>query len=111
MLSLIIFIAVVAGMWKSFQKAGLEGWKAIIPIYNLYVIIVYLAKKDWWFLILLFIPIVNFFAIIKINYEVARNFKISSPLPFALGLSFVPFIFYPILGFGASTFSQEEIID
>ena len=31
---LAFFVLVVVGMWKVFTKAGEEGWKAIIPIYN-----------------------------------------------------------------------------
>ncbi len=28
----------IVGMWKIFTKAGEEGWKAIIPYYNLYIL-------------------------------------------------------------------------
>lgn len=114
MVGLIIYIIMVAGMWQMFTKAGLEGWKAIIPIYNLYLIITVLAKLEWWYLILMIIPIVNFFIGIKIYMRVARNFNISSPFAYALGLTFLPFIFYPILGFGNYNFCHEddaEIID
>lgn len=47
MVSLIIYIIIAICMWKIFEKAGLEGWKAIIPFYNIYVEIVYVAKKEW----------------------------------------------------------------
>ena len=114
MLSLIIYAILVAGMWKMFEKAGLAGWKAIIPLYNIYLETVYIAKKEWWYVILYFIPIVNIFAMIKVHMEVAKNFRISSPLAFSLGLTFLSVIFYPILGFGEYKFNGEdfaEIID
>lgn len=114
MLGLIIYIIMVIGMWKIFEKAGEEGWKAIIPFYNLYISIVKIARKEWWYFILFFIPLVNIFVGIKVNMEIAKNFRISSPFIFALGLSFLPFIFYPILGFGNYDFCFEdeaEIID
>ena len=77
MLSFIIYVILVAGMWKMFEKAGIAGWKAIIPIYNIYLETVYNAKKEWWYVILYFIPVVNIFALIKIHMEVAKNFRIS----------------------------------
>lgn len=46
MVSLIIYIILVAGMWKMFEKAGIDGWKAIIPIYNIYLETVYIAKRN-----------------------------------------------------------------
>lgn len=114
MIGIIIYVVTVAGMWKMFEKAGLEGWKAIIPIYNIYLIITKIAKLAWWYLILLIIPIVNLFVILKININVSKNFRISSPFAFAIGLTFLSFIFYPILGFGNYSFIEEdeaEIID
>lgn len=111
MVSLIIYIILVAGMWKMFEKAGIDGWKAIIPIYNIYLETVYIAKKEWWYVILYFIPIVNIFAIIKVHMEVAKNFRISSPLAFSLGMTFLSFIFYPILGFGDYQFIDDDYAD
>ena len=34
MVSLVIYIILVAGMWKMFEKAGINRWKAIIAIYS-----------------------------------------------------------------------------
>ncbi|MGY0395164.1 MULTISPECIES: DUF5684 domain-containing protein [unclassified Fusobacterium] len=114
MIGLIILIIVLAGMWKAFTKAGLQGWTSLIPIYNVYLMITVLAKLSWWYILLLIIPIVNFFVVIKININIAKNFKISSPVLFGLGLTFLGFIFYPILGFGNYDFAtgdEAEIID
>ena len=36
---LAVVILTIAGMWKTFEKAGKPGWAAIIPIYNIYVIL------------------------------------------------------------------------
>ena len=111
MVSLVIYIILVAGMWKMFEKAGIDGWKAIITIYNIYLETVYIAKKEWWYVILYFIPIVNIFAMIKVHMEVAKNFRISSPLAFSLGMTFLSFIFYPILGFGNYQFIDDDYAD
>lgn len=48
---------------------------------------------------------------IKVHMEVAKNFKISSPLAFSLGMTFLSFIFYPILGFGDYQFIDDDYAD
>lgn len=94
---LVIVIAVIAGTWKAFEKAGRPGWAAIIPIYNVYVMIK-IGGNEWWWLILLFIPLINFLAILKISIDVAKAF--GQGLGFGLGLGLLSFIFWPLLGFG-----------
>ena len=117
MLGLIIFILVTAGLWKIFEKAGIKGWKALIPFYNGYVLITQVAGKQWWYFLLLFIPIVNFIVVIIINIEIAKAFGKTS-LYGIFGLSFFAFIFYPLLGFGDAVYRKNyerteeyEVID
>lgn len=104
MLGLVIFIIIAAGMWKIFEKAGIEGWKAIIPFYNAYVLVTEVAKKEWWYFLLLFVPVANIIVFIIINIEIAKAF--GKPVLYAAGLTFLPVIFYPILGFGDSVYSN-----
>lgn len=52
MIGLILMILAFAGMWKTFEKAGMKGWKGIIPVYNMYLLITEIAKKPWWYLLL-----------------------------------------------------------
>jgi hypothetical protein len=92
---LAIFAVVIAGMWKVFEKAGQPGWAAIVPIYNMYVLVVEIAKKDMvWFLLSIFIP----FAAIVPMMDVAEKF--GKERIYGLGLYFLGFIFFPMLGFG-----------
>jgi hypothetical protein len=49
----------VVAVWKIFEKAGQPGWAAIIPLYNIYILLKIVGKPVWW-LVLLFIPVVNF---------------------------------------------------
>ena len=44
-LSLALGILTIIAMWKIFQKAGEKGWKAIIPIYNSYILFKIAWKK------------------------------------------------------------------
>ena len=36
---LLVVVFMIAAMWKIFEKAGQPGWAAIVPIYNLYVLL------------------------------------------------------------------------
>ncbi len=96
-LTLALTVVVFAGFWKVFEKAGEPGWAAIIPIYNLYVLI-RVSGNAWWWLLLLFIPVINLLATIKISIDVAGKF--GKGILFGLGLTFLSFVFYPLLGFG-----------
>ena len=93
---LIILALFVIGLWKTFDKAGEPGWAAIIPIYNLYILLKIAGKPAWW-LILMFIPFVNFLILIPVSLAVAERF--GKGAGFGIGLWFLPFIFYPLLGF------------
>jgi hypothetical protein len=94
---LAIIVVVIAGMWKAFEKAGQPGWGAIIPIYNIYLMIK-ISDNDWWWLILFFIPVIQIIAVFKISIDVAKQF--GQGLGFGLGLAILSFIFWPLLGFG-----------
>lgn len=34
MLNLILLVLLLVGMYKTFEKAGIEPWKGLIPFYN-----------------------------------------------------------------------------
>ena len=59
-----VWLVSVIAMWKIFVKAGVEGWKAIIPVYNYWVLCEIVGRPGWWGLapLLMVIPIVNFVA-------------------------------------------------
>jgi hypothetical protein len=80
-----------------FTKAGKPGWAAIVPIYNL-VVLLEIAGKPLWWIVLFLIPLVNIIMCIIVSIAVAKNFGKSAG--FGVGLGLLGFIFYPILGFG-----------
>ncbi len=102
---LIIQLAIVAFflavMWKIFEKAGKPGWAAIIPIYNIIVLLQIVGRPIWWILLLL-IPVVNVVVGFLLALDLSRSF--GHDLAFALGLFFLGFIFYPVLAFGSDTY-------
>ena len=100
-----IAVVVIAGMWKTYSKAGKPGWGCFIPIYNI-VLLLQIAGKPVWWLILICIPVVNCVVWIIMLAGVAKAF--GKDVGFAIGLLFLPFIFYPILGFGSAQYMGAE---
>jgi cellulose synthase/poly-beta-1,6-N-acetylglucosamine synthase-like glycosyltransferase len=88
--------------WRIFEKAGKPGWAAIIPIYNV-IVMLEIVGRPWWWLILLLIPVVNIVVGFLLALDMSRSF--GHDLAFALGLFFLGLIFYPILAFGSDTYS------
>ncbi len=101
MLVPLVFLAVIvffiAAMWKVFSKAGHPGWAALVPIYNVVVMLQIAGRPVWW-LLLFFIPVVNIIVSLVVAVDIAKNF--GKGTGFGLGLWLFGFIFYPILGFG-----------
>lgn len=102
LVQLIVIVLIIASMWKVFTKAGQPGWAAIIPIYNWYIMLKVAVKPGWW-LILMFIPLVNIVIIFIVCLAIAENF--GKGTGFAVGLFFLGFIFFPILAFGDAQYS------
>jgi hypothetical protein len=91
-----IIVLSIAGLWKTFEKAGKPGWAAIIPIYNVIVLLEIAGRPIWWFILLL-IPIVGVVIAIIVCLDVAKAFGKSAG--FGVGLALLGFIFFPMLGF------------
>ncbi len=85
----------IAGMWKSFEKAGEPGWASLVPFYNVYVMTQIARKEIIWFVIALFFGIVG---IPVLCIAIAERF--GKGAMFGIGMAFLPFIFWPMLGFG-----------
>ena len=100
-----ILVAIIAGFWKVFVKAGKPGWAAIVPIYNVIVLLQVAGKPLWW-VILFLIPIVNIIMAIFVGLAVARKFGKGDG--FGVGLALLGFIFYPILGFGDAQYQADK---
>lgn len=96
-ISLAISVLIIVALWKVYNKAGKPGWAAIIPIYNIWVLLE-IIKKPWWWLLLLLIPIVNIVILIIMIHNLSLKF--GKGVGFTIGMILLPFIFIPILGFG-----------
>ncbi len=91
-----IIVLVIYSMWKVFEKAGKPGWAAIIPVYNV-IVMLDIVGKPWWWIFLLLIPLVNLFVSIYIGILMAKSF--GKGTGFGIGLALLGFIFYPLLAF------------
>ena len=94
---LIILVAIIAGLWKIYTKAGKPGWAVLIPIYNLIVLLQIVGKPIWW-IVLFIIPIANIVAFILVYIELIKKF--GQPTWHVIALILLPFVYIPYLGFG-----------
>lgn len=104
-IALAVALIQVIGMWKAFDKAGQKGWMAIVPILNIYVLIKIAGKEAWW-LILFLIPCVSIVASIIVYIEFAKRFGKSGA--YGIGLAFLGIIFWPMLGFGDAQYQGDR---
>ena len=98
---LAVIIFMIASVWLTFQKAGKPGWASIVPIYNVVVMCQIAGKPGWWVLLML-IPIVGIIVAIIVTVRFAEAF--GKGTGFAVGMIFLGFIFWPILGFGSAQY-------
>lgn len=125
-ISFAIIIAVIAlailvtySNYKLFEKAGEEGWKAIIPVYNFYITtkIAFNGTMDWLFLAILVpmaVPFMNgtiaslvsflgSIAVIYVSFSFARRFA-------GVGLSILAVLF-PIIGLPIIAFNSRYVYE
>ncbi|MDG1295574.1 MAG: DUF5684 domain-containing protein [Saprospiraceae bacterium] len=92
-----VIVLLIVSIWKIFEKAGKPGWAAIVPIYNMIVLLEIVNKPVWW-IVLMVIPFVNIVIAIIVYVELAKAFGKSAG--FGIGMIFLSFIFLPLLAFG-----------
>ena len=96
--------AVLVGWWGVFRKAGRPGWAAFVPAYNIYVLVIDVARLSLLWFVLMWIPVLQIIPAILVNIEVAKRFGRSEA--FGLGLTLLGFAFYPLLGFGKAKYRE-----
>ncbi len=70
---LIIQVVHFLGTWKLYIKADRKAWEAIVPVYNAIVLMKIINRPTWW-VILLFIPIINLLMFPILWIETIRSF-------------------------------------
>jgi hypothetical protein len=103
---IIILLIQVLSFWQIFNKAGYDGWKSIIPIYNTYILSK-IGNQSALVFVLLFVPVINVIASILISLGVAKAF--GKGVGFAVvGLMLFSFFGYMYLGWGQSEYIQAK---
>jgi len=106
LLSLVFAVAGIVGIWRTFTKAGRPGWFSLIPLYNM-IVLLEIAEVPLWWIIGLFIPVVNLVVMILVGLALANQF--GKGTGFGVGLGLLPGIFYLILGFDDSEYGGPAV--
>ncbi len=94
----LVFVAPWCGV---FHKAGKRWWVALLPIVNVLVLLRVIGRP-WWWLLLLFVPLVNIAVWTLICLDAAESF--GHGLGYTVGLFFLPFVFATVIWLGGSTY-------
>ena len=90
------FLLYLISWFKIFSRSGQAGWKAFLPIFNIFIFTKIVEKPIWWLAIYLILPV----GYILSSIQVAKLFN--KKLVFVVGLIFLPIIFFPLLAFKKS---------
>lgn len=103
---LAFIIIYIVAWWKVYEKAGQPGWAAIIPFYNLYVLMQIAGRPGWWFILYL-IPLVNIVVSLLVAIDLGKSFGKDTVFSVLLLWLMLPWawIGYLMLGFGDATYS------
>lgn len=117
--------ATLAGRWKVLEKMGSPGWKALVPFYGDFELMTGASPKSVGLPIAIAVvaalavlatvmyggetAVVIWFGYFMLScvMAVALATSFGEPWWFALGLSLLPFVFYPVLGFGYAEYDEE----
>ena len=109
---LAFYVLIIVAQWKIFTKAGQEGWKALIPIYNVVVLYKIIGLSPWLLLLYLLSVVLVVGWIISIALSIVSTVKLAKAFnqstAFIFGLLFLSPIFQMILGFGKAEYVGPE---
>ncbi len=110
----ILGVLILISYAKIFKKAGKPGIAAIIPIYNI-VVMLQIAEMKMINLLFMFIPILQIIIMFKLYINIAKKFGKSTA--FGVGMVLLGIIFIPLLAFsddtlvGGQTVSNNNDLD
>ena len=85
------------GLAAMFKKAGVDGWKAFVPVLYTVEWLKLVGKPAWW-IVLFFVPGLNIIMSVLIAVDLAKAFDRFGVMDHFLA-SLMPFIFFPMAGF------------
>jgi signal peptidase I len=84
-----IFQAII--LFGIFKKAGVPAWKALIPYYHSYVLIIDVLKRPLWWFIVMLIPGLNMIVAFGALYEIIKCFGKFKLWQYIVAIVFAPF--------------------
>ncbi len=107
-----IFILIVQlvhflGTWKLYVKAGKKPLNALAPVDNA-ITLMKIIKRPWWWVILMFIPIINLIIFPVVWVETLRSFGKNSRLDTFLVLITLGFYIYYVNYFEDVTYVEDR---
>ena len=93
-----VFVIVFLVLWyvlqgtayfKFFEKAGQAGWKGFVPLYNYFIHLQIIGRPLWW-IVLLFVPVINFFVALTMHLVLLKSFGRYTYLDQVLGVVLAP---------------------
>ena len=88
-------LLIFGGSFKLFSLAGVASWKALIPFYNIIKHLDIINRPRWW-IVLVFIPVINLLMIPVIWVEFIKTFNHNSKLDRILVIVTLGFYIYYI---------------
>jgi hypothetical protein len=105
---IVFYILISIMLARIFRKAGVEGWKAWVPVYNTWVTLEIGDQKGWWALLLL-IPIVNIIATVFLYIAMYNiGLHLNKEGYFILWAIFLPVVWYAWLAYDNSTWKTSK---
>ena len=123
LIALAIAIITIIAQCKVYTKAGEKWWKGLIPLYNTWVLTKITGLAWWWFLIYAGLtaaathfdgssPVFSiglFLTSFNLHYNLSKKFGKTNG--FAVLLTLLPFIGYPLLAFGNAKYEKNAKVD
>ncbi len=103
---IIICLILLIALSSIFSKLGKGGWKAFVPVYNL-IVLLQIGNLPLWNLLVFCVPVVNLYVFYKVWKVIGQHFGKSTA--FIFGMTFLPFIFLPILAFGNTSYNNVSM--
>lgn len=107
-LVLAISVVQIIGMWKTFKKAGKQGWEAIVPFYNVWTLFE-ISGYPGAYMFFIFIPCAGpiIYLVFEIMAAISLSKKFNKSGGFAALLILIPVVGYCILGFGNDEYDDS----
>lgn len=111
-LTLVLLLLGLVGLWKTLEKGGESGAWALLLLTGCLapvalVPMARLAGRPAWWVLLLYVPIVNIVVLAVLSIDLAKSF--GKGAGYGVGLWLLGWIFYPMLGFGSATYAGPAV--